>query len=512
MNKFKKNSATKVTRSINKYLGEIKPKFSKIFTKVVWKKTCEILVGFTISQKCFLNSIAENTPHYSKKSNQGKLLGKCAQIKKLSTYLLFPFFDKLVFSFLNYLYKKYFFNDSDLNQGSALNQSQSLSISERVFNKKIVAHDGTDIQKPYAKEMENLCVARDGSKSSSYSVKTGMGYLAEGCTAVYQGMVMPLLLSLYSYKEETFLNEKEETKKNLLILKANKMLECFLHIFDRGYDSTSFMRYCLNEGVTFLIRATMNRHIILANEFHESVADCKTQKEKNNIFYDIKHVLRKLSFRKVNDQKYSWFSVAFARVFIKGETYPKNTKDIVPVTLISVRITDKEINGIDEDLDNSNKGEREIHFYTNATVKTVIDAAVLFLCYLLRWKIEMFFRFVKQIFGLEKVKLQKFKKIKNLCKLLPIVTYYLYSFFHKFTKIEEKRQTQSLKSILNKDFSKRDNETILLEIFYFCYQRFCKQKGLTHTPDSFARFIYDFMNNKVNYTHQAINYGFFDTC
>jgi hypothetical protein len=267
--KFKKNSDAKVNKSINKYLGEIKPKYSKNFTSVIYKKIRGFIHGLIVGQSCFLNTIAENTPHYVKKNKNGKELNKCSQIAKLSEYLQFPFFNRLINSYLSCLYKKYFSKND-------FNPNQRYSIKERVYMQKLALHDGSDIQKPYARKMENTCLARDGSQSSAKKTKTGRGYLMEGSLALYKGRLFPLLLNLYSYVEEKFKSEKEETKKNLLILKGSKILDCFLHVFDRGYDCAAFMGWCVREGIGFLIRATMSRHIILQNEFHDSITHLRS--------------------------------------------------------------------------------------------------------------------------------------------------------------------------------------------------------------------------------------------
>jgi IS4 transposase len=84
-------------------------------------------------------------------------------------------------------------------------------------------------------------------------------------------------------------------------------------------------------------------------------------------------------------------------------------------------------------LNGDNTFEREIYFFTNLDIQTKEDAIVVFKLYLNRWSIETWFRYLKQVFGLEKVKMLKFQKIKNLCKLLVIASSY---FYEKFSLIE----------------------------------------------------------------------------
>lgn len=514
----KRNATAKVSQNINKYLEKVKPKYSTKFTVAVWKRVRNILFGLICGQSCYLNTIAEHTPHYLEKKRKERFLKKEGQIEKISGHLLLPVFGRVIFSYFKYLRKKYF--KKAFYQQSEKRKIKKMNIKDRIYNKPLALHDGSDIQKKYAKKMEDLCRCRDGSESSSQKTVTGKGYLLEGCVAFWQGRLFPLLLSLYSYTDKKYLNDKEETKKNLKILEKNTLSEGFLHVFDRGYDAISFMNWCFQNGVNFLIRATTERSVILPDEFERRIDKCTTQKKRNEIFYPLKNLIKRLSFQKSTDPKYSWFSVAFTKVLVKGEHFPKDSQDTHTVTLISVRIDGKDsegnrIEGIEEDLQDKKKGqkkgEREIHFYTSEEVETIEDAIVLFLCYLTRWKIEVFFRFLKQVFDLEKICLQSFQKSKNLISILVIAAYYLYGKFHNFQNINEQKETLTLEKIFNTSASKRDDQTIVSEILFFHYHTFCKEKNLTHNQDSFAKSIKELMKYSIEYQYIKCDVDFFDS-
>ncbi len=437
MSSLKKSASVKIVKSIKRYLVKVKPRQSKNFFEKNWNKISDLILGLIIGQSCFLNTIAENTLHYTKKKEKGKCLVKTAQIEKLSGHLLYAEINQVTSSFLNYLQK--LFRD-DFPQ-------RIKSIKRRIYEKKLVLHDMTDIQKPDAYKMENLCTCRDGSCSSAKKTKTGKGYLVEGCGGYWKGRFYPFILNLYSYVGKDFQSEKKEVEANL-------------------------------------------------------------EKEKSEVFYPLEKFLKKLKFKKYAD--YTWFSIAWEKIYIQGEDYPKKANDILPVYLISVRLNDEKKEGIEEDIfeKKDKRGEHEIHLYTTENVETIEDAIVLFFCYLKRWKIETYFRFLKQVFGLEKVKLEKFEKIKNLLKLLPIATNFLCAKFHEFQQIEEQRNTINLNQIFQKDKKKRSNSSIEQELLFFWYKSFCREKGLTENPDSFAKAIHNLAGNEVNL---IIDYQFYDS-
>jgi len=503
-----KKLTANVKKSLYKYFTEIKPRFLRKSGKTKWLKLTEVLQGLVFGQSCFINTIVENTPHYIRerkryeKGKRKKGIDKNQQIKKISSYLMLPV-DKLISSFLSHLRKKRFTDNNNT-------QNSMVSIEERVHNQKLCLHDTTDIQKPYAWKMEKLCRVRDGSKSSQDKSVTGKGYLIEGCTAVYRNRLYPLFLSLFSTEDKDYLNDKEEAKKNLLKLETHKLLNMFLHVFDRGYDCAGFMAFCIKNSINFLIRATMNRNVILQSEFKEVIKNRKTQKDRMGIFCPVSGIINKMNFRKHHAKKYSWFKIAWIGIYIKGQDFPKNPKDVLPVNLIAVRIIDKKIKGIEEDIEN-NKWERDMFFYTTRSVNSLSDAIVVFLCYLLRWKIETYFRYLKQVFDLEKVCVMSFEKIKNLCSLLVIATNFLYKHFHDFEKTEQERKTVKLNKIFRKGERKRDDEIILRELLYFAYHHYCNIKNLTLNPDSYARFIKDLMWDPVTYTKHIMRCDLFDT-
>ena len=220
---------------------------------------------------------------------------------------------------------------------------------------------------------------------------------------------------------------------------------------------------------------------------------------------------------------------------------PKDKDSVVPVNLVAIRVIhwSKDENGdeivwIDEDLkdistntweknsknnkDKQNKWEKLIYFYTSLPVNNTDDAVYVLFVYLMRWYVETYIRYLKQIFELEKVCIIDFYKIKNLCRLLPIASNFLYEKYADFENIESEKTTRTLKSIFEKqnnndwerEVYKRRESVILNELLYFTYQHFIKVKWFTCNPDSYARFIKDIMGNTIKYTEAIIRYDIYD--
>lgn len=574
--RMKKQIITRLSKSIAAYFSVIKPRFKNKSNLVKWIKLCWIVYWLICGQSCYLNKIVENTPIYTKWAKAyengiaSKKINKNAQINKISNQLsdwILPV-SQCLNSYLSYINKSTTTSASVLEANST---SISMSIEQRIYNTRIISHDTSDIQKPYARKMEDLCHCRDWSRSNSKlgKVLTGKWYLTECSTMYYQWRLYPLLVNLYSYEEEWFKSEKEKTWENIKLLNKhdiwNKTND--VSVTDRWYDDSVHMDKCLtpkDDGwywTDFIIRWTSKRNVISQDEFHDIIEswEAKTKAYRENMFVKVENYIKhkmKYMFQKYSDihpeyndknhpdhYKYKWFEIAYSPVYIKyKDTDPKDSESVVKVNLVAIRVIEwskdengDEIKGIDEDIHSSSIDEPEklIYFYTSLDVNNIDDAVYILLVYLTRWYVETYIRYIKQVFDLEKVCIMKFDKIKNLCKLLPVVTNYLYKNFYNFADIQEKQKTQTLKSIFEKEFDivnenieeciakdrdrsniriikKRSNDTILNELLYFAYMHFIEIKWLTINPDSYARFTKDLMWDTIKYTAFIIRYDIYD--
>ena len=573
---MKKVIKSALNKSIYFYFARIKPRFKKKKSLTKWIKLCSILYWLICSQSCFITKIVENTPCFIawqknyEKWRRDKKLNKNAQIQKISNYLsewVLPIAQTMN-AYLSYLSKDWLgVLARDTKNASVLESNIYKSITQRVYDTIIISHDTTDIQKPYAKEMENLCLCRDWSNSNSKAWKcnTGKWYLAEVSVACFQWRLHPLLVNLYSTTEQWHRSTGHETEKNIKLLAKHGIgnKQWHVSVLDRWYDDSSSMLKRIDDWTPFVIRWTSKRSVISQDEFNDVIDswEATTKAYRENMFVNIKNYIKhkmRNKFKRYADvypeywnkehseyYKFNWFEVAYSPLYLKHkDDDPKDKDSVVAVNLVAVRVIEKskdkdgnEIKGIDEDLLASSlsnsKWEKLIYFHTSLPVNNIDDAVYILFVYLMRWYVETYIRYLKQIFELEKVCIMDFDKIKNLCRLLPIATHFLYMKYSDFEKIEMDKSTRTLRSIFEREsgdannavkecidkdkdrasiriIKKRDNDTILNESLYFSYKHFLGIKWLTQNPDSYAKFIKDLMSNSIEYTEHVIRYDVYD--
>ena len=475
----------KLGKDFKNFYSKIKPKSSKNYSKktilIIW----DILFGLTKGQECFLNTIVQNMEHYKnnlwdfKNWKTKKILSKVSQISKISEYLSLDI-SKYRDTFLKYISWKIEIN--------SFNDLKNKSIKQRVFEQALLLHDTTDIQKPFAKKMEKVSTARDWSTHKSWK-----WYYAEWTVLFLKWRIIPLLLTLFSSKETT--DAKKVTRKNIDYIKHTLSIKDIINVFDRGYDVANFMKEMVEKIELFIIRWVKSRWVICPKYYKKIKWKCMTQTENNSIFSLVKDFTKEMDFKQIDTHKH--YEIAFKKVLRKWENADSDITDVIPVNLVVIRLLkNSNIKWIQEDLQTFKNAwedfEKEFYFYTNLEIKTIEDALVIFYLYLKRWKIETWFRYLKQVFWLEQLKILSYKKLKNICSLLVFSSYYLYDRFYNILNKYDNLSEKSLENILEEEekFHKSEQKSFSKFLLKYYYQ-YCKQKNLSFNPDSFSKFIYD---------------------
>ena len=484
-----KKISIKLWKNIKTFLLKIKPKSSKNYSKKSIDSIWNIIFGLIKGQKCFLNTIVQNMEHYKdsldnfKNGKRKKILSKNPQVAKISENLNIDI-TKFKEKFLKYILWNINFKSFD--------ELKNKSIKERIFEQWLILHDTTDIQKPFAKKMEKIAQARDWSTHKPWK-----WYYAEGTILFLKWRIQPLLLTLFSWKDET--DAKKITRKNINFIKPFLDYKKIINVFDRGYDVASFIKKMIEKGESFIIRGVKNRWIICPKYYEKIKWKWITKIDRQNIFSKVKDFTKEMNFKEIATHKH--YSIAFKEVLKKWENADKDLNDVISLNLIVIRLRkNSNILWIEEDLKTFKNSweyfDKEFYFYTNLNIETPEDALVVFYLYLKRWKIEVYFKYLKQVFDLEKLKILKLKKLENICNLLVFASYYLYEKYYNVLKKFDTLEKGSLENILIEEWKDKNNLELLILKYYFQY---CEQLNLKFTADSFAKFINFEIWNEVIY-------------
>ena len=255
-----------------------------------------------------------------------------------------------------------------------------------VSDNTILIVDNGDIIKPCSEKMEYIGRVRDGSTG-----EYGKGYHTLVVTGLTPEKKQPIgvYTRVYSASEPEFVSADDEVLKALRFL-GTHFKKDNIRAFDRGYDANIYYEDLIDNNERFIIRAKKNRNVIYNGKTLNILELAKRYKGKY-----------RLKFKKKNGE------VVDCKI------------SIVPIRLCSrseVELNLVICNGL---------GTIPLMLITN--MKSTDDrlSVVLTKVYLLRWRIEEFYRFKKQQFGFENFRVRSMQSIRNLDLLLTIAIGYI---------------------------------------------------------------------------------------
>lgn len=271
-----------------------------------------------------------------------------------------------------------------------------------INNRKLYFVDGGDITKDKETKFENLGYVLDGSNKHQLST----GYkIYEIDTIDNLDQPISLVSDIESSNNSKLNDSNKELSENLEWAKRMKNVSKTYgngtFVMDRGFDGANIMEEIINNGDDFIIRAShLNRKILVNNEtttISDLAQKCKgkyalTSKFRGNS-YDLKASSFNFKIKSTTNKDLS--KKLLTLVIVKGYAIDPKTKNEAYMALI----TSRQISGRDK------------------TLSVVKD-------YILRWKIEENFKYKKQQFGLEQIKVRKFNRIKALGRLLSIILFF----------------------------------------------------------------------------------------
>jgi hypothetical protein len=253
------------------------------------------------------------------------------------------------------------------------------SVKNNFDDKTVIIIDDGDVAKPHSVKLEGICSVRDGSTGEITE-----GYMTVGVSALTakQNQPIPVYNRIYSTEEKGYVSNNAETLKALEFISAHFSKDN-IRTFDRGYDSGFLFDYLLPQDEKFIVRMVGNR---------------------NCVYKGKTILLSTLAAR---------FKGKFVLKFEAKDGKKVNCKiSIVPVEL--PKYPGKKLNLVIC----TGFGKGPLMLLTNLESDDKRLCVTVSKVYLMRWRIEEYYRFKKQGFGFEKFLVRSLKSIRNLDLLL----------------------------------------------------------------------------------------------
>lgn len=267
-------------------------------------------------------------------------------------------------------------NLDDVDFTTGLNEEICRLAAPKVLDDMVIALDPSDIRKGHARRMEYLCRIRDGSEH-----ELGDGYwLCKAVAAdVEHKQVIPLYCEAYSQEAEGFISENDQ----------------LLRAIDRGGDrGIIFERFLQeDEAKRFVIRLQKRRDLV-----HRGA-----KKNCSKLAQALACPLE-ATLIKYEDGKEKMRAVCYSAVSVK---LPGRGGRLFLVV----------VKGF---------GKDPLMLLTNCAVSLKRKESVwrIVEIYLTRWKCDESFRYIKQSYNLEDVRVRSYTAIRNVVALVLVVSYF----------------------------------------------------------------------------------------
>lgn len=267
------------------------------------------------------------------------------------------------------------FNNLDILQNNYINYLSSNNI---VSDHPLFFVDETDLAKPNAKSFEYLGKVMDGSKEHSWT----KGYGITEIVSLYNNEPIIIQSKLWSTADPDF---QSKNKYLYDILDENfKLYKNGTYVFDRGFCNTELLRRIIKSNNNFIIRL------------------------KQNFKFNI------------NGKKYSIDDI---KNNYKGKTTLKTYTNKKTCTINKLSKVKVKLNGIKEDLTliisyPMNDKFETAYLLTNIDVNNVHKLRQVTRNYFMRWKIEEFFRFKKQDYNFEDIRVRTMNALECINRLI----------------------------------------------------------------------------------------------
>jgi hypothetical protein len=249
--------------------------------------------------------------------------------------------------------------------------------------------------------MEYLATVYDGSSGERHP-----GYwLCDITGAEVNGSeIVPLHQKLYSAEAPEFQSENAEILASIDRVRKHTQGRGIWAV-DRGGDRKKLLEPLLDRGERFVIRSTGLRHVMDRRNRKRSVA-------KLGAHCRLRHQAQVIKIENGQEKKFTLrYGVEPIRLWDRPE----------PLCLVVV----------------DGFGEEPLLLLTNVLQRARDSQSLWWIVqiYLTRWKIEETFRFMKQSYNLEDIRVMKYQRLKNLVVLVTAAAYFAATFLGQKMKL-----------------------------------------------------------------------------
>lgn len=273
--------------------------------------------------------------------------------------------------------------------------------SRRVDTNTVLCLDLSDVRKEYARKMEFLDQVWDGSAGE---VHPGYWLCSVIGAEVHGSELTPLYQQLFSVRAQDFVSENDELLSAIDQLRAQTRGRG-IWAMDRGGDRRKLLEPLLERRERFVIRSTGQRLVLDRQRhrvtLHHLGACCRLR-------YQAQIIKIENGQEKVYQLRYG------------AEPFRLPGRE-EPLQLVVV----------------AGFGQEPLLLLTN--LGGVRDSQSLWWIaqiYLTRWKIEETFRFVKQSYQLEDIRVMRYQRLKNLVLLMTAAAYFATAFLGQKLKLK----------------------------------------------------------------------------
>ncbi|MCL1919418.1 MAG: transposase [Peptococcaceae bacterium] len=266
------------------------------------------------------------------------------------------------------------------------------SVKPLIDNETIFCLDPGDITKRYSRHQEGLEWIYDASDH-----KTALGWHLYEVTALTHGKKLPIPV----YTQVVSPNDPMSDDQTEAVLDAIRTTQrafgaVGIQTMDRGMDTEAIYEHCIDTKQSFIIRGKVNRRLLVDDDILETIHIAGKMKGKFRIDYTDKH-----------GKKH--------RCRVSFQTVRLPSRPDEPLSLVMVYGYDKE----------------PMLLLTNLAIQGKTTCLRVVKTYLCRWRVEEYYRFKKNQFDLENIRVLSMDSISSLVFLQSVLSGWIAMFANR---------------------------------------------------------------------------------